>query len=64
MVDGKEWIVSQEAADKITLQDHTVLVTGRVEGKDLIDKTVSHPLSGEVRLCPHHSSIRTWLPVL
>ena len=52
MVDGKEWIVSQEAADKITLQDHTVLVAGRIEGTDLIGKMVFHPLSGEVPILP------------
>jgi len=52
IVDGKEWIVSQEAADKINLQDHTVTVTGRLDGKDLIGKTVSHPLSGEVPILP------------
>jgi leucyl-tRNA synthetase len=51
-VDGNEWIVSQEAADKLTLQDHTVEVTGRVKGKDLVDQVVSHPLCGEVPILP------------
>ncbi|RXE57228.1 leucyl-tRNA synthetase [Methanoculleus taiwanensis] len=51
-VDGQEWIVSPEAAEKLSLQDHEVFVLGTVPGTDLIDKTVSHPLSGEVPILP------------
>ena len=52
LVDGKMWIVSKEAAEKLVLQDHTVEVKEEIEGKDLIDKTVSHPLCG---YCPDPS---------
>ncbi len=51
-VDGQEWIVSPEAAEKIGLQDHEVFVLETVPGTDLIGKTVSHPLSGEVPILP------------
>jgi len=52
LVDGKAWIVSREAADKLALQDHTVEIKEEILGKDLIDKKVSHPLSGEVPILP------------
>ena len=52
MVDGEEWILSQEAAGKLNLQDHTVTVTEEIPGIALIDQTVSHPLSGEVSVLP------------
>ena len=52
LVDGKMWIVSKEAAEKLVLQDHTVEVKEEIEGKDLIDKTVSHPLCGTVPILP------------
>ena len=51
-VDGNNWIVSQEAADKILLQDHTVEVIERIPGTSLIDQKVSHPLCGEVPVLP------------
>ncbi|MEI6292152.1 MAG: leucine--tRNA ligase [Methanomicrobiales archaeon] len=51
-VDGNNWIVSQEAADKILLQDHTVEVIERIPGTTLIDQNVSHPLCGEVPVLP------------
>ncbi len=52
LVDGKLWIVSKEAAEKLSLQDHTVEIKEEICGKDLIDKKVSHPLSGEVPILP------------
>jgi leucyl-tRNA synthetase len=52
LVDGKAWIISQEAAEKIALQDHTVEIQEEIAGKDLIDKTVSHPLCGTVPILP------------
>jgi leucyl-tRNA synthetase len=52
LVDGKVWIVSKEAAEKLALQDHTVEIKEEVSGKDLIDKKVSHPLCGEVPILP------------
>lgn len=51
-LDGKPWIVSKEAAEKLALQDHTVEVTGEIKGSDLVGKKVSHPLSGEVPILP------------
>ncbi len=52
MIDGEEWIVSPEAAGKLALQDHDVLVTEKIPGTALIDQTVSHPLSGDVPVLP------------
>ena len=51
-VDGQKWIVSQEAADKILLQDHTVEVIERIPGISLIDQNVFHPLCGNVPVLP------------
>ena len=51
-VDGQKWIVSQEAADKIVLQDHTVEVIERIPGISLIDQNVFHPLCGNVPVLP------------
>lgn len=52
LVDGRAWIVSKEAAEKLVLQDHTVEIKEEIPGKDLIDKTVSHPLCGNVPVLP------------
>jgi len=52
LVDGKAWIVSKEAAEKLALQDHTVEIKEEIPGKDLIDKKVSHPLCGEIIILP------------
>ncbi len=52
LVDGSAWIISQEAAEKLALQDHTVEVQEEIAGRDLIDKTVSHPLCGTVPVLP------------
>jgi len=52
IVDGKAWIVSKEAAEKLALQDHSVEIKEDVPGKSLIDKNVSHPLCGEVPILP------------
>ena len=52
LVDGSPWIISQEAAEKLALQDHTVEITEHVAGQDLIDKTVNHPLCGTVPVLP------------
>ena len=51
-LDGKEWILSREAAAKLALQDHDVRVGEEIPGTALIDQTVSHPLSGEVPVLP------------
>lgn len=52
IVDGKAWIVSKEAAEKLALQDHTVEIKEEIHGKDLVDKKVSHPLCGEITILP------------
>jgi len=52
LVDGKAWIISKDAAEKLVLQDHTVEIKEDVPGKDLVDKTVSHPLCGTVPILP------------
>ena len=52
LVDGNAWIISKEAAEKLVLQDHTVEVKEEIPGKDLVDKTVSHPLCGTVPILP------------
>jgi leucyl-tRNA synthetase len=51
-VDGRDWIISQQAADKLILQDHTVDVIEKIPGTALIDKVVSHPLCGDVPVLP------------
>ncbi len=51
-VDGHTWIISQEAADKILLQDHTVRIIEQIPGVTLIDQKVFHPLCGEVPVLP------------
>jgi leucyl-tRNA synthetase len=52
MVDGKAWIISREAAEKLKLQDHTVTIGAEIPGKDLVGKKASHPLSGEIPILP------------
>ncbi len=52
LVDGQKWILSQEAADKMAMQDHTVEILGAIAGADIVDQTVSHPLCGEVPVLP------------
>ncbi|HUK93324.1 MAG TPA: leucine--tRNA ligase, partial [Methanomicrobiales archaeon] len=51
-VDGKTWIISREAAEKLKLQDHAVTIGDEIPGKDLVGKKASHPLSGEVPILP------------
>ncbi len=52
VVDGRSWIVSREAAEKISLQDHTVVITDEIPGTTLTDQEVSHPLCGKVPILP------------
>ncbi|NYT05918.1 MAG: leucine--tRNA ligase, partial [Methanomicrobiales archaeon] len=51
-VDGQKWILSKEAAEKIGLQDHELVIEDTIPGTDLIDQTVSHPLSGDIPVLP------------
>jgi leucyl-tRNA synthetase len=52
VVDGKSWIVSRQAAEKLSLQDHTVVITDEIPGTALIGQEVSHPLCGKVPILP------------
>jgi leucyl-tRNA synthetase len=52
LVDGKPWVISREAAEKLMLQDHSVTVEQEIPGATLIDKMVSHPLCGEIPILP------------
>ncbi len=44
--------VPPEATEKIRLQDHEVTLDGEISGADLVDQTVSNPLSGDVQILP------------
>lgn len=52
LVDGKPWIISRQAAEKLSYQDHEVSVTEEIPGSSLIDQMVSHPLCGTVPILP------------
>jgi leucyl-tRNA synthetase len=52
LVDGMPWIISREAAEKLSFQDHTIEISGEVPGTALIDQAVSHPLCGDVPILP------------
>jgi leucyl-tRNA synthetase len=52
LVDGKPWVISREAAEKLLLQDHTVTIEKEIPGTALIDRIVSHPLCGEIPILP------------
>ena len=52
MVDGKEWILSRQAMEKISLQDHEVTEVGTISGVSLVDAKVSNPLCGEIPILP------------
>ena len=51
-VDGIKWIVSPEAASKLSLQDHKVTEEGELSGRELVGQTVSHPFCGDVMVLP------------
>lgn len=52
LVDGVPWVVSREAAEKLSFQDHTVTIEGEIPGSSLVDETVSHRLCGTVPILP------------
>ena len=52
LVDGKPWVISREAAEKLLLQDHTVTIEKEIPGTALIERIVSHPLCGEIPILP------------
>jgi len=51
-VDGAIWLVSREAAEKLSMQKHTVSIIDEINGADLVGSMVSHPLSGKVQILP------------
>jgi leucyl-tRNA synthetase len=51
-VDGVTWLLSQEAADKLAMQKHTVSITGEIDGREIVGSMVSHPFCGSVRILP------------
>ncbi|MDI9632452.1 MAG: leucine--tRNA ligase [Methanolinea sp.] len=51
-VDGVPWIVSREAAEKLSYQDHAVSVEEEIPGSALVDQAVSHRLCGNVPILP------------
>ncbi|MDD4299519.1 MAG: leucine--tRNA ligase [Methanomicrobium sp.] len=51
-VDGFKWILSLEAAEKLSLQEHEVVQDGDISGKELVDQVVSHPFCGDVPVLP------------
>ena len=46
-VDGEQWLVSREAAEKLELQDHTVEITREFAGSDVVGDAVTNPVTGE-----------------
>lgn len=51
-VDGQKWILSPEAVEKISLQDHDVSELGEIGGSELVDQTVSNTFCGDVPVLP------------
>ncbi len=51
-IDGQTWIVSPQASDKLRLQDHDVTILEEISGRELVEETVMHPLSGEIPILP------------
>ncbi|HJJ75447.1 MAG TPA: leucine--tRNA ligase, partial [Methanocorpusculum sp.] len=45
-VDGQKWIISEEAAEKLRMQKHTVTELGRIMGTELIDQNAVNPYTG------------------
>lgn len=52
LVDGTPWIISREAANKLSLQDHAVSIAEEIPGSSLVDQVVTHPLCGDVPVLP------------
>ena len=45
-VDGKKWIITPEAADKLRMQKHVVNQLSTLQGTELIDKVAKNPYTG------------------
>ncbi|MDY6776746.1 MAG: leucine--tRNA ligase [Candidatus Nanohaloarchaea archaeon] len=46
-VDGEEWVVSGEAAEKLSYQDHEVEILEEVSGEEFVGERVENPVTGE-----------------
>jgi len=46
-VDDETWVVSEEAAEKLELQDHEVAVERTFTGEELVGTTVENPVTGD-----------------
>jgi leucyl-tRNA synthetase len=47
LVNGENWVVSEEAAEKLREQERTVEVKRAFKGKELIGKTFTHPVTNK-----------------
>jgi leucyl-tRNA synthetase len=46
-VDGETWVLSEEAAEKLRLQEREVAVLGSFEGEELVGKRVTNPVTDD-----------------
>ncbi|ATW88677.1 leucyl-tRNA synthetase [Halohasta litchfieldiae] len=46
-VDGEQWLVSVEAAEKLELQDHEVDITREFQGSEFVGEHVTNPVTGD-----------------
>jgi len=49
-VDGENWVVSEEAAEKLKHQDREIEITGEISGSELVGETLKNPVTGESML--------------
>ncbi|ESS10226.1 MAG: leucyl-tRNA synthetase, partial [uncultured archaeon A07HN63] len=62
-VDGEEWLVSTEAAEKLELQDHAVDIGRECPGSEVVGEHVTNPVTGdEILILPRNSSTPTARP--
>ena len=52
VVDGEQWYVSQPAAEKLALQNHSVKVLEKISGEKLVGKTLVSPIGARVPVLP------------
>ena len=46
-VDGEQWLVSLEAAEKLELQDHAVDINREFQGSEFVGEHVANPVTGD-----------------
>ncbi|MEF8841861.1 MAG: leucine--tRNA ligase [Haloarculaceae archaeon] len=46
-VDGETWVVSEQAAEKLRLQEHEVVLEERFDGEELVGKRVTNPVTDD-----------------